>query len=239
MNRVKKILIAFTLIFTWQSAVAAEAEVGGMFALTLNKSFNDYFSMNIQNHLWLEENFTHMERYMVGANFKTALIKKHLYFEALYYYRYRNRSGHSENTHRYQFGLSGVFSLPRVKLSGVSKMESNHVFISANDPFNIYFWRNKLAINGILKNNNRISPFGSIEVFNQLNWREDFNKMRGYTNQKGVERIWIDLGVDYKINKNFILTFSVKEQIIFNLSSSSNKPYKYSTMLGIGCLINL
>ena len=63
--------------------------------------------------------------------------------------------------------------------------------------------------------------------------------MRGYTNQKGVERIWIDLGVDYKINKNFILTFSVKEQIIFNLSSSSNKPYKYSTMLGIGCLINL
>lgn len=232
MNRLKKLLIIVILFISGQTAFAAEAESGGMFHLILNKQFNDYFNINFQQHLWLEQNFTRMERYMVGANFKTTLVKKHLFFDAYYYYRYRNRNGHSENTHRYQFGLSGGYSLPRIKFSGVSKMESNHVFVSANDPFNIFYWRNKITLNGILKNNEKISPFGGVEVFNRLNWREEFNKERGYKNQKGVELIWLDLGVDYKINNTFIMNFTIREQIMFFTP-------RYSTMFGVGCVINL
>lgn len=232
MNRLKKFCIIILLVFTGHIVKAADAESGGMFHLILNKQFNDYFNINIQNHLWLEQNFTRMERYMIGANFKTSIIKKHLFFDVYYYYRYRNINGHSENTQRIQFGFSGGYTLPRVKFSGVSKMESNFVVISANDPFNIYFWRNRLAINGILKNNDKVSPFCAVEVFNQLNWREEFNRERGYENKKGVERLWIDLGVDYKINKTFLMTFTIREQIaLFS--------QRYSTMFGVGCVINL
>ena len=231
MNRLKRLFIAVVLIIAGQSAIAAEAEVGGMFSLTLNKQFNDYFSANIQNHLWLDRNFTGLERYMGGINFKTTLVKKYLYFDAFYWYRYRNKNG-NEHTHRYQFGLSGGYSLPRVKFSGVSKMESNHVFLNGNAPYNIYYWRNRVAVNGILKNNDKVSPFGGIEVFNLLNWREEFNLSRGHVNKKGVELIWLDFGVDYKINKTFTMTFMVREQIMFFSP-------KYSTMLGASCKINL
>ena len=90
MNRLKKICIIILLVFTGHIVKAADAESGGMFHLILNKQFNDYFNINVQNHLWLEQNFTRMERYMIGANFKTSIIKKHLFFDAYYYYRYRN-----------------------------------------------------------------------------------------------------------------------------------------------------
>ena len=141
MNRLKRLFITIVLIIAGQSAMAAESEVGGMFSLTLNKQFNDYFSANIQNHLWLDRNFTGLERYMGGINLKTTLVKKYLYFDAFYWYRFRNKNG-KEHTHRYQFGLSGGYSLPRVKFSAVSKRESNHVFSNGNKPFNIYYWRN-------------------------------------------------------------------------------------------------
>ena len=232
MNRLKKLLIIVILLISGQTAFAAEAESGGMFHLILNKQFNDYFNINFQQHLWLEQNFTRMERYMVGANAKTSIIKKHLFFDTYYYYRYRNVGGNSEHTQRIQFGLSGGYSLPKVKFSAVSKMEANFVSISGNDPFNIYFWRNRLAVNGILKNNDKVSPFCAIEVFNQMNWREEFNRERGYENKKGVERLWIDLGVDYKINKTFLMTFTIREQLA--LFSK-----RYSTMFGIGCVVNL
>ena len=52
MNSLKRLFIVIVLVFAGQSAMAAEAEAGGMFSLTLNKEFNEYFSANIQNHLY-------------------------------------------------------------------------------------------------------------------------------------------------------------------------------------------
>ncbi len=232
MNRLKRLFIVIILIIAGQSAIATEAEVGGMFNLNVNKKFNDYFFVSFQNHLWLDHNFTKMERYMIGANLKTTLVKKHLFFDAYYYYRYRNITG-SENTHRYQFGLSGGYALPKVKFSAVSKMESNHIFMVSKEHFNnTYYWRNRLSVIGILKNNNKVSPFGAVEVFNKMNWRKEFNKEHGYINKKGVELIWIDLGVDYKINDTFSLTFIVKEQLNLFIQ-------RYSTMFGVACSVNL
>lgn len=240
MNRLKRFLAVIALVIIGESAYATTAESGGMFSIAIDKRFNDYFHMTLQNHLWLDENFTHMERYQPFVGFKTTLVKKYLYFDALYFYRYqKNSNDNSVNVHRYQLGLSGSYKLPRVAFSGYSRFESNYFFVSADRPYNVCNWRNRLVVTGILKNNDKVAPFCGIEFFNQTNWGSKFNDERGYSNKatKGLERIWLEAGTNYKINKTFTMNFIVREVLaIFNKPEGKKK---CSTMFGVGCTITL
>lgn len=210
-----------------QSSHASKMESGGMFCISLEKRFNKYFMMQVQQHLWLDDNFRHLERYMPVADFRITLWDNYLFFDALYFYRYQcTPSGESKNTNRYQLGLCGGHKWGHVGFNAYSRFESNYIKVGAELPYNRCYWRNRLQVNGYLKKGCKWSPYGAIEVFNTMNW----------PGENGVERLWFDLGATYGINKTFSMDFKIRE-IIPTLGSNEDK--LHGTYFGVGCMIRL
>lgn len=229
MNRLSKFLFASVMTFLVSSTAvcsAREAESASLFCLSIEKRFNDYFQIQLHQQLWLDNNFTNLERYMPFVDFKVTLLKDYVYFDALYFYRYQHKTdGSSVNTHRYQLGLSGGYKWQHFKLSGYSRFESDYIKKNADLPYNRCYWRNRLVATAYLKEGCKWSPYSAIEVFNTMNWPGDNN---------GVERLWFEIGSMYSINKTFSMDFKIRE-----ILPTLDKTQKISTYIGVGCNIKL
>ncbi|MEG1573830.1 MAG: DUF2490 domain-containing protein [Bacteroidales bacterium] len=227
MNRFKTLLCGIVIFFySAQELKAIETESGGIFWVSVEKRFNKYFMIQMQQHIWLDNNFRNLERYMSVVDFRATLLDKYIYFDALYYYRYMHTtSDESKNTHRYQLGLSGEYKLPHVKFSVSSRFESNYIKVEADTPYNRCNWRNRFQVTGYPKKECKFAPYGAIEMFNTMNWPD----------KNGVERLWFDFGTTYRINKVFSMDFKVRE--ILPLFQVQNR--KLTTYVGVGCMVKL
>lgn len=226
MNRFYRFLcLSVIALVVSTAAPAREAESAGLFYLSIEKRFNDFFLIQLQQQLWLDNNFTNLERYMPFVDFKVTLLKDYVYFDALYFYRYQHKTdGSSVNTHRYQLGLSGGYKWQHFKLSGYSRFESDYVKKDADLPYNRCYWRNRIVGTAYLKEGCKWAPYSAVEIFNTMNWPTD----------NGVERLWFEIGSIYTINKTFSMDFKIRE-ILPTLDNSQ----KTSTYIGVGCNIKL
>lgn len=226
MNRFYRFLCLSVIALVFSTAAKArEAESAGLICLSIEKRFNDFFLIQLQQQLWLDNNFTNLERYMPFVDFKVTLLKDYVYFDALYFYRYQHKTdGSSVNTHRYQLGLSGGYKWQHFKLSGYSKFESDYIKKNADLPYNRCYWRNRIVGTAYFKKECKWAPYSAVEIFNTMNWPKD----------NGVERLWFEIGSMYTINKTFSMDFKIRE-ILPTLDNTQ----KISTYIGVGCNIKL
>ena len=164
---------------------------------------------------------TYMERAMTIAGIDTEIIPTYLKVTALGFYLYhRGDAGNYRHLLRYHVGLNGAVPFQPLNLTWGARYESTYV-VGNSTPTNKL--RTRVRLVGNIPNS-KFAPFLGGEHFLQLN-----GTSAGHT-----ERIWIDLGVTYKIDKNNTVEFLIREE-----NRQLATPQQWNTNIGFAYKIAL
>lgn len=202
MNRSRFFITLFLIIsyFMPNPVYAVSNDYGGIFNLSVSKKFGKRVNLQIQESLWINENFSDYERNMPSACITVSLWKEYLKANARYcYLNQKNLKNEIKNRHRYQIGLLTGYKWEHFSASLNSRFESTYTH-HVNIPNNR--WRNLVTFNYTISQKCRWKPVIDIEFFNFL------NNPKG----NGLERIWYEAGVEFSIDKKNAVEFKLREE---------------------------
>lgn len=208
MNKFLKIaIISIVLLSVSKPAKSENVDYGGIISFNISKSFNDYFTFIYNQEIWFDNNFTNLERFSPYAIFRTSLIKKYLNFDAIYCYIYMPKVDlDTRYVHRYQLGLSGGYRWGNFSWNAYSRFETNFVKAGMDGDFSpIQSWRNKLFLNWHIKEECKWTPYVAAELFNAM----------ANPSLKGLDKVWVDIGTTYAVNKRLTLNMYMREGFTF------------------------
>ena len=108
--RITLIIVFIAVFFNRVSAV--EFDSGMMFGITVQKQFTKRFGAQVQQNLWINQNFTRYERYMPIVGLHYSIWKNYLKANVYYYYLNQlSETGYRIHRQRYQLGLSDIHLL--------------------------------------------------------------------------------------------------------------------------------
>ena len=193
---------------------AVEFDSGMMFGITVQKQFTKRFGAQVQQNLWINQNFTRYERYMPIVGLHYSIWKN--YLKANVYYCYLNQlseTGYRIHRQRYQLGLSGGYTFTHLSVSLLSRFESTYTRNASRNPNNK--WRNRAQFSYIIGRQCNWKPFIAAEVFNTL------NRLGG----NATERVWYEIGVECSLDKSMSIELKLREEQM--LLTSPEKLNKY------------
>ena len=104
------LVIVFVAVF-FNRVSAVEFDSGMMFGITVQKQFTKRFGAQVQQNLWINQNFTRYERYMPIVGLHYSIWKNYLKANVYYYYlNQQSETGSRIHRQRYQLGLSGGYT---------------------------------------------------------------------------------------------------------------------------------
>lgn len=197
---------------------AFDTHIGTMWDLSVGKKLGPVRLMLQQSVFTID---THMERAMTIFGGDVDIIPTYLKATALGFYLYhRSDAGQYRNLLRYHAGLNGAVPFKPLTLAWGARFESTYI-VGNNTPVDKLRTRLRASAN---IPNSKFSPFIGAEHFLQLNG----------TSAGNTERIWIDLGVTYKIDKNNSIEFLVREE-----NRQLATPQQWNTNIGFAYKVNL
>ncbi|MBR5843824.1 MAG: DUF2490 domain-containing protein [Bacteroidaceae bacterium] len=165
---------------------AFDTHIGTMWDLSVGKKLGPVRLMLQQSVFTID---TYMERAMTIFGGDVDIIPTYLKATALGFYLYhRSDAGQYRNLLRYHAGLNGAVPTEYITLSWAARYESTYI-VGNSTPVDKFRTRLRMAVN---IPNSKFSPFFGAEHFLQVNGEDS-----GET-----ERVWIDLGLTYKIDKH-------------------------------------
>lgn len=213
---------ANTVANTSESAETAteafDTHIGTMWDLSIGKKLG-IVRLSLQQSVFTID--TSMERAMTIVGVDTEIIPTYLKVTALGFYLYhRGDAGNYRHLLRYHAGLNGAVPFKPLNLTWGARYESTYI-AGNSTPTNKLRTRIRLVGN---ITNSKFAPFIGSEHFLQLN-----GTSAGHT-----ERIWIDLGVTYKIDKNNAVEFLIREE-----NRQLATPQQWNTNIGFAYKVNL
>ena len=203
---------------TDNAADAIDTHIGTMWDISAGKKLGPV-RLSLQQSVFTID--TSMERAMTILGVDTEVIPTYLKVTALGFYLYhRSDAGQYRNLLRYHIGLNGAVPFTPLTLTWGARYESTYVVGNATPTNKL---RTRIRLSGNIPNS-KFSPFVGSEHFLQLN-----GTSAGHT-----ERIWIDLGVTYKIDKNNSVEFLIREE-----NRQLCTPQQWNTNIGFAYKINL
>ena len=197
---------------------AFDTHIGTMWDLSIGKKMGPVRLMLQQSVFTID---TYMERAMTIFGGDGEVIPTYLKVTALGFYLYhRSDAGQYRNLLRYHAGLNGAVPFKPLTLTWGARFESTYI-VGNNTPVDKLRTRLRASAN---IPNSKFSPFIGAEHFLQLNG----------TSAGNTERIWIDLGVTYKIDKNNSIEFLVREE-----NRQLATPQQWNTNIGFAYKVNL
>ena len=197
---------------------AFDTHIGTMWDLSVGKKLGPVRLMLQQSVFTID---TYMERAMTIFGGDVEVIPTYLKVTALGFYLYhRSDAGQYRNLLRYHAGLNGAVPFKPLTLTWGARFESTYI-VGNNTPVDKLRTRLRASAN---IPNSKFSPFIGAEHFLQLNG----------TSAGKTERIWIDLGVTYKIDKNNSIEFLVREE-----NRQLATPQQWNTNIGFAYKVNL
>lgn len=197
---------------------AIDTHIGTMWDISVGKKLGPARLMLQQSVFTID---TSLERAMTIFGTDVDVIPTYLKVTVLGFYLYhRADNGVYRNLLRYHAGLNGAVPFKPVTLTWGARFESTYV-VGNNTPVNKL--RTRLRLSGNIPNS-KFSPYIGAEHFLQLN-----GTSAGHT-----ERIWIDLGVTYKIDKNNSVELLIREE-----NRQLCTPQQWNTNIGFAYKINL
>lgn len=164
---------------------------------------------------------TSLERAMTIAGVNVDIIPTYLRVAVLGFYLYhRADNGNYRHLLRYHAGLNGTVPLSPIDLTWAARLESTYV-VGNDTPSNKL--RTRIRAVGKIPQS-KFSPFIGFEHFLQLNT----------ANAGRTERMWFDIGVSYRIDKNNSVEFLIREenrQIITPVQWNTNIGFTYKITL--------
>ncbi|MBR4070775.1 MAG: DUF2490 domain-containing protein [Bacteroidaceae bacterium] len=203
---------------TEPSTEAFDTHFGTMWDLSIGKKLG-IVRLSLQQSVFTID--TSMERAMTIFGVDTEIIPTYLKVTALGFYLYhRGDAGNYRHLLRYHAGLNGAVPFKPLNLTWGARYESTYI-VGNSTPVNKL--RTRIRLVGNIPNS-KFAPFLGSEHFLQLN-----GTSAGYT-----ERIWIDLGVTYKIDKNNTVEFLIREE-----NRQLATPQQWNTNIGFAYKVNL
>lgn len=197
---------------------AFDTHFGTMWDLSIGKKLG-IVRLSLQQSVFTID--TSMERAMTIFGVDTEIIPTYLKVTALGFYLYhRGDAGNYRHLLRYHAGLNGAVPFKPLNLTWGARYESTYI-VGNSTPVNKL--RTRIRLVGNIPNS-KFAPFLGGEHFLQLN-----GTSAGYT-----ERIWIDLGVTYKIDKNNTVEFLIREE-----NRQLATPQQWNTNIGFAYKVNL
>ena len=175
---------------------AFDTHIGTMWDLSVGKKLGPVRLMLQQSVFTID---THMERAMTIFGGDVDIIPTYLKATALGFYLYhRSDAGQYRNLLRYHAGLNGAVPIEYLTLAWGARYESTYI---VGNKIPVDKFRTRLRVSGNIPNS-KFSPFIGAEHFLQVN-----GDYAGDT-----ERVWIDLGVTYKIDKHNSVEFLARAE---------------------------
>ena len=216
------LIIVFVAVF-FNRVSAVEFDSGMMFGITVQKQFTKRFGAQVQQNLWINQNFTRYERYMPIVGLHYSIWKN--YLKANVYYCYLNQqseTGSRIHRQRYQLGLTGGYTFTHLSVSLLSRFESTYTRNASRNPNNK--WRNRAQFSYIIGRQCNWKPFIAAEVFNTL------NRLGG----NATERVWYEIGAECSLDKSMSVELKLREEQMLLTS-----PEKLNTFLGVAYKVRL
>ena len=164
---------------------------------------------------------TSLERAMTIAGVNVDIIPTYLRVSVLGFYLYhRADNGVYRHLLRYHAGFNGSVPFNYVDLTWAARLESTYVVGNATPSNKL---RTRIRAVGKIPES-KFSPFIGVEHFLQLNT----------ANAGHTERMWFDVGVTYKIDKNNSVEFLIREenrQLITPIQWNTNIGFTYKITL--------
>lgn len=158
------LVIVFVAVF-FNRVSAVEFDSGMMFGITVQKQFTKRFGAQVQQNLWINQNFTRYERYMPIVGLHYSIWKNYLKANVYYYYlNQQSETGSRIHRQRYQLGLSGGYTFTHLAVSLLSRFESTYTRNASRNPNNK--WRNRAQFSYIVSRQCNWKPFIATEIFN-------------------------------------------------------------------------
>lgn len=175
---------------------AFDTHIGTMWDLSVGKKLGPVRLMLQQSVFTID---TYMERAMTIFGGDVDIIPTYLKATALGFYLYhRSDAGQYRNLLRYHAGLNGAVPIEYLTLAWGARYESTYI-VGNKTPVDKF--RTRLRVSGNIPNS-KFSPFIGAEHFLQVNGDYAGN----------TERVWIDLGVTYKIDKHNSVEFLARAE---------------------------
>ena len=198
--------------------VAFDTHIGTMWDLSVGKKLGPVRLMLQQSVFTID---TNMERAMTIFGGDVDIIPTYLKVTALGFYLYhRSDAGQYRNLLRYHLGLNGAAPSQYFTFSWGARYESTYI-VGNKTPVDKF--RARVRFSGNIPNS-KFSPFIGAEHFLQVN-----GDSAGET-----ERVWIDLGVTYKIDKHNSVEFLARAE-----NRQLCTPQQWNANFGFAYKINL
>lgn len=199
---------------------ASEAHIGTMWDLSLTKNFG-IVSTTLQQSVFTID--TSLERAMSILVVNTQLVPTYLNLNVLGFYLYYRMSENNYNhLLRYHLGLSGAAPMGKpLTFTWSSRFESTYIVGGNGIPINKF--RARVRFVGNIPQS-KFQPFLGSELFLKLN-----NPNAGH-----AERVWIDAGVTYNIDKNNKIEFLIREEHLMLTS-----PVQWNTHIGVAYKVTI